>query len=313
MARQAGASVYAVVATPPLPTPELELLARPIAEAGADKLLLCEADDFVEPPEDARQGRALDAAAMRVPPMFFLLPPGASAAALGPPLAARLVGTFAPWCDFLTTVNEVPAPEDAGRVQLVRLQPDGRSARRLDPNEIGRPIVASLRAGRRAPPSGSIQHLEIEVIVSDKVADGPKPVERGRVPDPQGALETAAVLVVIGEVGPDARLSPEALAAVVPPGTVVVRASDVPAGVLANCCPEVLLKVGPSPVWTARSPRTRVVLVGAGAGVPARGAQDVAGAGASSDDVDVFWQVASPADITDQMLGSLLRDIGGQG
>lgn len=312
VARQAGASVFAVVATQPLPTADLESLARPIAEAGADKLLLCEADDFFDPPEDARQGRALDAASLRVPPMFFLLPPGVASAALGPPLAARLAGTFAPWCDFLTTDNEVPAPEASGRAQLVRMRPDGRSSRRLDPNEIGRPIVASLRAGRRATPSGSIQHLEIEVIVSEKPADGPRPVERGRAPNPHGALETAAVLVIIGDLGPDSHVSASGIAAIAPPDTAVVQAAEVPAAVVASCCPEVVLKVGPSPLWTARSPLTRVVLVGTGPSArPAarEGAGGEASPASATDDIDIFWQVASPAEITDQSLGALLRDI----
>ena len=318
----AGASIFAVVATPPLATAELEALATPIAEAGADKLLLCEATDFGNPPFDAIHGRALDAAVARVPPMFVLFPAGGSGAALGAPLAARLGGPFAPWCDFLTSDADVPVPDSAGRVQLVYLRPDGRSRRRLDPLDIERPIVATLGAGRRSARSGSLRNLEIEIVASiDSAAPPPPPhhptmaPDQERVRDPHATIELAAVVVLIADAadfasddtsddrvdkrGPGELLL-EALSDQHRPDTMVVRASDVPASVLGACCPDVVLKIGPCPGSTARSPRTRVVLVAP------PGSSDL-----TSEDVDIVWQLQSPEDLTPASLGELLAEIGG--
>ena len=297
-----------MVAAPPLATAELEALAAPIAQAGADKLLLCESDDFADPPLDATHGRALDAAVARVPPMLVLFPAGGAGAALGPPLAARLGGPFAPWCDFLTSESDGPVPDDAGRVQLVHLRPDGRSRRRLDPLEIERPIVATLGAGRRSPGSGSLRNLEVEVIASAKGPGHSIAVVKERAPDPHAAFELASVLVLIAdgsnpEVGTDAtgrtlRLW-DMLAVNHSPGTMVGLASDIPVPVLAACCPDVVLKIGPSPALTSRSARTRVVLVAP------PGSPDL-----TSEDVDIVWQIQSPDDITPASLATLLAEIG---
>ncbi len=298
-------------------------MSRPIGEAGADKLLLCEADDFADAPADASHGRALDAAAARVPPMLVLFPAGGAGAALGPPLAARLGGPFAPWCDFLTTDADVPVPEDAGRVQLIHLRPDGRSRRRLDPIEIERPIVATLGAGRRPRATGSLRDLEVEVVASPKPSarstatvkpaapDVAVPVEQERIADPHAVFELASVLVLIGEFSRgdpggitslardslDASLatSLNALMAGSPAGTVVARASDVPAEVLSACCPDILLKIGPSAAQTARSPRTRVVLAAISPMTDP-----------APDDVDVLWQVPSSADLNADAIRALL-------
>ena len=318
IARLAGASTFAVVVTPPLATTELENLSRPIAEAGADKLLLCEADAFAGPPDDAKHGRALDAASARVPPMLVLFPAGGAGIALGPPLAARLGGPFAPWCDFLITDADVPVPETAGRVQLIHFRPDGRSRRRLDPIELERPVVATIGAGRRPPAAGSLRELEIDVVVSARAVDATA-LETDRAPDPYASFELASILVLIGDVGttegsdgPEAAsteqigvwpwVSPQTLAIGAPPGTVAARASDVPAAVLLACCPDILLKVGPSPAQTARSPRTRVVL----AAVP--GATDPA-----PDDVDVLWQFHSPMHLSGDALAALLAEMEDRG
>jgi hypothetical protein len=289
--------------TQPLATKELEILAAPIAAAGADKLLLCESDDFGPPPEDAVHGRALDAAAARVPPMLVLFPAGGAGAALGPSLAARLGGAFAPWCDLLTSDADVPAPDGSGRVQLVHFRPDGRSRRRLDPIEIERPIVATLGAGRPPPTTGVLRDLEVEVVSSALPPGRSMAVEKSRTSNPHAAFELASVLVLIGDGndGSGPLVSPEKLAGLVAPGTLVARAADVPAHVLAHCCPDVLLRIGASDVATARSPRTRVVLAAA-----------TAADGAAPDDVDVLWQFPSPAHITVEAVGALLAEIGGQ-
>ena len=58
--------MFALVATAPLGNKSLVTLSVPLAAAGADKLLLCEADEFGGPPDDAIAGRALDAAVARI-------------------------------------------------------------------------------------------------------------------------------------------------------------------------------------------------------------------------------------------------------
>jgi Electron transfer flavoprotein domain len=302
IARVAGASTFAVLATPPLATDDLEAVARPVAEAGADKLLLCEAADFGDLPTDATHGRALDSSAARVPPLLFLFPAG-SPAGLGPSLAARLGGPFAPWCDFLTTAADVPLPPGVGRVQLVYLRRDGRSRRRLDPLEIERPIVATLGAGRCPPSTGSIQHLEIEIVASGIATDRPIPIQRDRVPNPHSPFQLAPVVVLIadrGQLGPLGDISPEELAANLPADSVVARASEVPPSVLASCCPDLLLKIGPSAATTARSPRTRVVLALPEGPVP------------GLEDSDVLWQIHPSERLTSASLASLIAEIEGR-
>lgn len=299
ISRLAGASTFAIVVTTPLSTEQLEMLAAPIAEAGADKLLLCEAEEFSSPPDDATHGRALDAAAARVPPMLVLFPAGGTGTNLGPSLAARLGGHFAPWSDFSTTDAETPFPVGAGRIQVVHLRPDGRTRRRLDPLEIERPIVVTLGSGRCPPRTGTLRDLEVDVVSSVRPIERVLPVEKERAPSAYAHLEQANVLVLIGD-GPDGQpvMPPDEIARDAPAGTVAVHASRVPRAVLAACCPDVLLKVGPSPVHTARSPRTRVVLMTTGETDPA------------PDEIDVLWTVAESAGLQVEAVRALLAEIG---
>lgn len=286
--------------TTPLTTAELEALAAPIGEAGADKLLVCEADEFVSPPDDATHGRALDAAVARVPPMLMLFPAGGTGASLGPALAARLGGPFAPWADFLTTDADEPTPDGSGRVQVIHVRPDGRTRRRLDPMEIERPLVATLGAGRRPPPVGTLRDLEVEVISNVRRVERPLPVEKERVESAFAHLELASVLVLIGDTpSGEVLLQPAEVARDAPPGTVVVRASRVPPGVLAACCPDILLKIGTSAVQTARSPRTRVVLMTVGSQ-----------ADPAPEEIDILWTVNSAAEVTVEAVRGLLAEIG---
>jgi len=305
VSRMAGASLYAVALTSPLSAEELEALARPIGEAGADKLLLCEANDFAGPPLDFTHGRGLDAAAARVPPMMVLFPAGGAGDTLGPSLAARLGGPFAPWCDFLTTDAETTGPEGSGRVQLIHCRQDGRSRRRLDPLEIERPIVATLFAGRRSAPVGSARDLETEVLSSIAPI---RPLTSVQLQtdrqtwDRREILSLASVLVLIGN-GDDGLplIPPEILRAGAPPGVAVECAADVPAAVLGGCCPEIVLKIGRSPARTARAPRTRVVL----AAVAPTPADDLA-----TEEVDVLWPFRSREDLTATAVATLLAQIG---
>jgi len=286
IARGAGASVFAVAATAPLTTEALSALARPLALAGTDKLLLCESDAFAAATDDGIHGRALDAAVARVPPMLVLFPAGGAGPVLGPSLAARVSGPFAPWCDFVVS-DSAQAPWDGrSRVQLVRLRPDGRSQRRLDPAAIERPIVATVRAGRPPPFQGQERNMEIEVLAVPARAPNAVPTVLAAAPNPFAPLQQAAVLILIGDCDPAHADALLAAGDRLGPDSAVARADDIPAGVLAGCCPEILVRVGHSRVVTARAPRTRVVL-----------AAPLGPDEAPPDDVDLVWPMATAAEL----------------
>jgi hypothetical protein len=82
-------------------------------------------------------------------------------------------------------------------------------------------------------------------------------------------------------------------------GVEVVLISDVPASLLATCCPDLIVKLGLFPTLAARSPRTRVIQAML-PGWPEAAPEDV--------DVDVVWQLGSPAELPE-----LMRRIGGRG
>jgi hypothetical protein len=297
VARAAGATLFAVVAAPPLAVEDLSAVTSAVGAAGADKLLLCEGADLGGPPDDASTGRAIGDAISRVPPLLVLLPAGGAGPALGPPLAARLGGPFAPACDVEVSEGASPPSGGGGRLQLVRLRPDGRSRRRLDPREIERPIVAALGAGRVPPPSGDSRELEVEVVASAPRPDRPAVIEIDRAPDPDAAIDLASILVLIGD---DAAIDPAALAAAVNdlPGVAVARASVVPAPVLADACPELILEIGRAGARTRRCPRAQVVRAEiAAAGDPA------------PDDVDVWWRPPAPGNLDVESLARLVRAV----
>ena len=294
MARGAGASVFAVAATPPLSTAELTALAHPLAIAGTDKLLLCESEAFAGPTDDAIHGRALDAAVARVPPMLVLFPAGGAGAVLGPSLAARVSGPFAPWCDFVVS-DSAQAPWDGrSRVQLVRLRRDGRTQRRLDPASIERPIVATVRAGRPPAFQGQDRNLEVEVLAVPARAPNAIPTVVAEAANPFARLQEAAVLILLGDCDPAHAETLLAAGERLGPDSVVARAAEIPVGVLAGCCPEVVVRVGHSTAVTARAPRTRVVLAAP------LGPDEV-----PPDDVDLVWPMTTPSE-----LSALLRGLG---
>lgn len=301
VARGAGASVFALVASPPLSNQSLTALSIPLAAAGADKLLLCEAEEFADPLDDASCGRALDAAVARIPPLLALFPAGGAGAVLGPPLAARLGAPFVPWCDFMVSEADGKSLRGSGRVQVVRLRRDGRSRRRLDPSHIERPIVVTVGAGRCPPPSGSERNLEIEMLPLPPVrAPRPPAPVLSQTPNPHAALSLAAVLAIVADEVPDAAAIVSAFAerqgeAPRPSASVaLVLASRAPRSVLAACCPEIVVRVGAGPATTARSPRTRVILAS-----PAGEPRATDATNLSTDDVDVLWSFSSPRELVD--------------
>jgi Electron transfer flavoprotein domain len=304
LARGAGASVFVLVATPPLGNKSLKALSIPLAAAGADKLLLCEADEFADPPDDATSGQALDAAVARIPPLLVLFPAGGTGPLLGPPLAARLGAPFVPWCDFMVSDLDGNSLRGNSRVQVMRLHRDGRSRRRLDPSHIERPIVVTVGAGRCLPPTGSERNLEIEVLPlpSARLVRPRTPV-LSRKPDPHAALSLAAVLVIVADDAPDAAAvvstfaQRQGEAAQTPASVALVLASQVPRSALAACCPEIVVRVGAAPGSTARSPRTRVILAMPGGDRSAPVVPDVGSP--TTDDVDVLWSFSSPRELVD--------------
>lgn len=230
--------------------------------------------------------------------MLVIFPAGGIGAALGPPLAARLGGAFAPWCDFLVSESD-SAPIGRARLQLLRLRPDGRTRRRLDPLEIERPIVATVCAGRRPPSTGQRRDLEVEVVPTAPRPTRALAFEPTCAANPYAALQEAAVLVLVApEVARgDGAALVDALRAGPGAGVEVVLIAEVPASVLATCCPDLIVKLGLFPTLTARSPRTRVIQAML-PGWPE----------AAPEDVDVVWQLGSPAELPE-----LVRRIGGRG
>jgi len=322
IARGAGASVFALVATPPLGNKSLVTLSVPLAAAGADKLLLCEADEFAGPPDDAIAGRALDAAVARIPPVLVLFPAGGTGAVLGPPLAARLGAPFTPWSDFMVSDSDGKALRGRSRVQVLRLRGDGRTRRRLDPAQIERPIIATVGAGRCPPATGSERNLEIDVLPLPPPRAN-RPVARvvTQAPSPHEALSQAAVLILVADGDPTAAAIVEALAeraagsprregpspastqplaslaplaAPAPPAAVAIaNANRTPRSVLAACCPEIVIRVDACTATTARSPRTLVIRATS---------SDPAAQGPPADDVDVVWWFGSAAELVDLAL-----------
>jgi len=314
--------VFALVATPPLGNKSLVTLSVPLAAAGADKLLLCEADEFGGPPDDAVAGRALDAAVARIPPVLVLFPAGGTGAVLGPPLAARLGAPFAPWSDFVVSDADGKSLRGRGRVQVLRLRPDGRTRRRLDPAQIERPIIATVGAGRCPPATGSERNLEIDVLPLAPPRTN-RPIARvvTRTPSPHEALPQAAVLVLVADGDPAAAAitaawaerttggergetlspaSPSPLAPLAPvagygppPPVAVASADRTPRSVLAACCPEIVIRVDSCTATTARSPRTLVIRATS---------SDPGGQGPPPEDVDVVWWFGSAAELVDLAL-----------
>jgi hypothetical protein len=254
--------------------------------------LLCEAPEFAEPPADDNHGRALDAAISRVAPMLIIFPAGGAGPVLAAPLAARLGGPYVPWADFMISDADAQTLRSRSRVQVLRLRPDGRSRRRLDPAQIERPIVATVCSGVYRPPQATDAPRSLEV---DVLPVPPRAGSQLRIlehePNPLVAIQEASIIVLLEE--PEAKLAfQELLNAKLPEGAVVARASTIPGAVMASCCPEVLIKVGESPLMTGRSPRTRVILA-----LPAE--SDAESTETPHEDVDIVWLLSSAGEIRD--------------
>jgi len=224
--------------------------------------------------------------------MLIIFPAGGVGPVLASSLAARLGGPYVPWADFMISDADAETLRSRSRVQVLRLRPDGRSRRRLDPAQIERPIVATVCSGVYRPPSptDAPRSLEVDVLPVPPRTDSELRIVEHQ-PNPLVSIQEASVIVLLGE--PDTKLAfHELLSAQLPEGAVVARASTIPDAVMASCCPEVLIKVGESGLMTARSPRTRLILA-----LPAE--EDAASRAAPPDDVDIVWLLSSPGEIRD--------------
>jgi Electron transfer flavoprotein domain len=274
-AHDAGVTVFAVVICDPRPEEETHAIASRLGVAGADKVLLCEGPGLDAPALDATHGLALHTAAERVPPLLVLFPAGGAGPQLGPPLAVRLGAAFAAAADIEVSDTPTPLPDGLGRVVLRRWRRDLSAYRRLDPVEIGRPVIAVLGA-QGAPRDTGTADVEVQVIACP-TPTAAKVVELESTADEDAALALARVLIMVSpQVGPELLAR---LVAAAPPGVGVADLARVPPAVLAMLTPRIVLSIEASASTTAPSPRTRI-------GMILRTSPDASALGRS----DVLWR-----------------------
>lgn len=247
VAHALGATVYAFVTAGDLAPAALDDLATRLGGAGADKLLCCQDPSLDGPPLDATHGRALALAAERITPVLFLLPAGSVGPELGPRLAARLNGAYAPAADV----------ELRGDVlTLVRWRAAGDAYRRLDPAEVERPIVATMGSARPRGPTGG-DEAEVEMLSLPEAATAPSTavvVELWSREDDVASVELAHGLVVLGHGVGAAALA--ALRRAAPDGVAVAPDRDDTRGALATATPAFVLALA-SDAWVGATPSTR--------------------------------------------------------
>jgi electron transfer flavoprotein alpha subunit len=290
-AHDAGVTVFAVVLCDPRPEEETQAIARRLGVAGADKVLLCEGPGLDAPALDPTHGLALHTAAQRVPPLLVLFPAGGAGPQLGPALAVRLGAAFAAAADIEVSETPTPLPDGVGRVVLRRWRRDLSAYRRMDPVEIGRPVIAVLGA-HGAPRNAGTANVEVQVIACPAPA-APNVVELESTPDETATLALARVLVVVSaSVGPEvvARLT-----AAAPPGVAVADLARVPPAALTTLTPRIILGIEATATAAAPSPRTRI-------GVILRSALDASAFGRS----DVLWRAQGEA-AWDELCAALPR------
>lgn len=258
----------------PQASSRFEALADALGRAGADRVLVCEAEGLGAPALDATHGPALYTATERVPPIVVLFPTGGPGDELGPPLAMRLGAAYAPAVDIVLSEEAGPLADGVGRINLRRWRADRSGYRQLDPVEIERPVVALLGA-HGAPREDGTSDIDVEVITCTAPAE-PALVELASEPDELDRITQARELVVLG---PGA--SPEVAARLRAAGRTGLAIADgsTAADVLAAASPEVMLAAagagGVAEVGV--SPRTAIAVVeldGSGAGAAGRVAPD---------------------------------------
>jgi electron transfer flavoprotein alpha subunit len=258
VARELGATVYAVLPIGPAGEEALDAHARRLGEAGADRILCCADAALDAAPLDSAVGPLLAALCDRLRPVLTLFPAGAVGPALGPPLAVRTGGVFHP-----RSCLEVARAPEGMRLTVRRFRADG-AVRAL---EVGgtrsRPAVVTLPAGTELPAGGGVA-VEVEMIAYvPPLAGAPAIRELAAEDDDGAAIELAPVLLAVGAEVKLAEV--EALRAAAPAGAVVVRDGEPTPG-LDLACPARLLVAGksPTPALLRRTlaPDTRVAVAG---------------------------------------------------
>ena len=280
----------------PQASSRFEALADALGRAGADRVLVCEAEGLGAPPLDATHGPALYTATERVPPIVVLFPTGGPGDELGPPLAMRLGAAYAPAVDIVLSEEAGPLADGVGRINLRRWRADRSGYRQLDPVEIERPVVALLGA-HGAPREDGTSDIDVEVITCTAPTE-PAVVELASEPDELDRITQARELVVLGPgVSPEvaARLRAAARA-----GLAIADGSTAP-DVLAAASPEVMLAAagagGVAEVGV--SPRTAIAVVeldGSGADRSAVAARRLA--------PDFVWKVGAESEAWSELMAA---------
>jgi hypothetical protein len=261
--------VFALVMTEPHAAAQLDGLTAALGRAGADRVLVCEGANLGAPALDATHGRALLAAAERVPPIVVLFPVGGPGDELGPPLAVRLGAAFGSAVDVDISEEAGPLADGVGRVRLRRWRSDGSGYRQLDPVEIERPVIATLGAHGEPEQRGTAD-VDLEVI--DCPPSSLTIVELASEPDDLEAVTAARGLILTAPSV--AREIVARLRAAAPAGVVLVEAASASPAALASSSPAFVLEIGATGLRVGISPRTRrgLIALDGAAGAAAGGA-----------------------------------------
>lgn len=224
LANTVGATVYAVLPCPQVPSYSDDDTIALLSRHGADKIVLLAAAPLGKPSLFATHGPAVLAACEQLPPAMLLFPASAGGCDIAPRVATRLGAAFAhrPRFDI-----------DDGTVVLARPVFGGEFERRLAIDELERPVVATWEGPLGEPTA----ECDAEVVMIQPPALREAVDE---ISDPTAAAGAPAraprvLLLVAGEIPPE--LATRLLDAGIAP----VRkdaAPEPPAGGIAIAAPE---------------------------------------------------------------------------
>jgi len=203
IATRLGATNYALLPCASRPSYGDDDVISVLSRAGADKVILLTHPRLAQAPLHATHGGALATACAALPPTLVLFAGTPGGRDLAPRLAAQLAGVF--------VAEPVISLGVDGSLTLTRTTHGGRYLRSLRIDDLERPAVLTLAAGRGRPGVGD-EESEGVVLSPSSVGEGFAEVERS--PDPAAALVTARVVVAAGAgLGADALTIAGALAA----------------------------------------------------------------------------------------------------
>jgi electron transfer flavoprotein alpha subunit len=258
IAAAVGATVYGVLALPPLSNVKIDELAAEVSLAGADRVIAFSHPDFAGPTLDVTHGHILLHVAQRLLSPLCLLPAGTVALEIGPLLSIRLGGTFLLGAAIQLREDSPPS------VCLRRLLPDG-SVRTIDIKEYERPLVASLGAGTYDLPAGG-SFAEVEIVASPPPKGTPFAV-LSVIKGQHANGDLATNLVVLHPSVPEGHR--ERIMALAGAQTLVVEEEDPPNALLAKASPDSIVWIRPggnfpSAPFPALRPDTRAYFLGRG-------------------------------------------------